>query len=579
VKSWKASLKLIAYYPGWYAASAGVWALAFFVPIGTGLAMRGLLDRLAAGPATLANAWSWIALILAIRLGRSVLDFPAAWVFAHHLGRVRTLLRANLLRGYLRRLGTQEVAVDGVGDALNRLRDDVEPLAHLAADDGVDALGRAVRLVVMLGILLAVNPTVTLAVVPPLVGCALLAQVLSARLVRYREASRRATGEMASYLNEMLGGVQALKLAGAEAAAAGQFEVRCEARRRAGLRDTLASETAERGLDGLTQLAGGLVLLVAAPALTAGTFSAGDLALFISCAGQVTDVVSFFTHMLVVYRQADVSAARLAALVPEGESGTIVERGPIYMDGRLPEILRPERTPDDRLQRLEVRGLTCRHAGNGHGIEDVSFSLEAGTLTVITGPVGSGKSTLLRALLGLLPLDGGEARWNGQVVEDLGGFLRPPRAAYVPQTPVLFSDTLKENVLLGLEVSDEELEQALHVAVLGPDVEVLSEGLETVIGPRGVKLSGGQQQRAAAARALVREPELLVLDDLSSALDVETERLLWERILGRGRTVLAVSHRPEVLRRADEVIVLREGRVEAVHSGGMREPWGKGGRG
>ena len=569
MNSLRATLRLIAYYPGWYAANAGIWVLAFFVTIGTGLALRGLLDGLAAGPAKLANVWTWIAVILAIRLGRSVLDFPAMWVYAHHLGRVLVLLRANVLRGYLRSLGSRPPsAAPGTGEVLNRLRDDVDPLAHLAADDGVDASGRGVRLIVMLAILLSVNATVTLVVVPPLVACAILAQVLSRRVARYREANRRATGEMADYLNEIMGGIQALKLGGAEDAAAREFARRCESRRRAALGDVLASEAVERGLDALTRLAGGAVLLVAAPALAGGTFSVGDLALFITYLEPLTDSVGFFTHMMVVFRQADVSAVRTAALMPEGEAESIIAPGPTYMDGRLPERRWPEREPQDGLQRLEVRGLTCRQADGGHRVQAVSLDLTAGSLTVITGEVGSDKSTLLRALLGALPLQSGEVRWNGVPVEDRGDWFRPPRCAYVSQTPVLFSETLRENVLLGLPDADGRLGAALQAAVLEADVAGLPQGEETVIGPRGVKLSGGQRQRTAAARALVHDTDLLVLDDLSSALDVETEALLWQRLLdqtpdGRRPAILAVSHGREVLRRADQVIVLKDGRVEA----------------
>jgi ATP-binding cassette subfamily B protein len=129
--------------------------------------------------------------------------------------------------------------------------------------------------------------------------------------------------------------------------------------------------------------------------------------------------------------------------------------------------------------------------------------------------------------------------------------------------PRLFSATLRENVLLGLPEESARLAGAIRAAVLERDVERLERGLDTVVGPRGTRLSGGQVQRTAAARMFVREPELLVFDDLSSALDVETEQLLWERLLEPPSvTVLAVSHRRAALRRADRVVVLKDGRIE-----------------
>jgi ATP-binding cassette subfamily B protein len=171
---------------------------------------------------------------------------------------------------------------------------------------------------------------------------------------------------------------------------------------------------------------------------------------------------------------------------------------------------------------------------------------------------------LLRVLLGLLPKDRGEIRWNGVLVEDPTVFFIPPHSAYTPQTPWVFSGTLRDNILMGLPEEKVDLDFAIEAAVLEQDLEHLEEGLEAIVGSRGVRLSGGQVQRTAAARMFVRDAELLVFDDLSSALDVDTERLLWERLHEQGdRTCLAVSHRAAALRRADQVVVLRDGRIEA----------------
>ena len=196
------------------------------------------------------------------------------------------------------------------------------------------------------------------------------------------------------------------------------------------------------------------------------------------------------------------------------------------------------------------------------------------------------KTTLVRALLGLLPTGAGTITWNGRVVADPGTFLVPDRVAYAGQVPRLFSASLRENLLLGW--SDARLPHAMELAVFDVDVAALPDGLDTLIGPRGVRLSGGQAQRATAVRALVRNPDLLVLDDLSSALDVETERLLWDRIADAARaghgpsTLLVVSHRRAALRRADQILVLDRGHLvgvgtldEVLHTcPEMRRLWG-----
>jgi ATP-binding cassette subfamily B protein len=167
-------------------------------------------------------------------------------------------------------------------------------------------------------------------------------------------------------------------------------------------------------------------------------------------------------------------------------------------------------------------------------------------------------------LLGLLPRDGGQIYWDNDQVEDAGAFFVPPRCAYISQIPWLFSGTLRENILLGLKENSNVLTEAIRLAVFEQDLAQMPNGLETVIGPKGIRLSGGQMQRAAAARMFVRQPDLLVMDDLSSALDVETEEQLWKR-LGKMRdtTCLVVSHRRAAYRQADKIIVLKDGKVDA----------------
>jgi ATP-binding cassette subfamily B protein len=236
----------------------------------------------------------------------------------------------------------------------------------------------------------------------------------------------------------------------------------------------------------------------------------------------------------------------------------------LHLRGPLPDARNGGGLSTEPLEMLDITGLTCRYPGVDRGIDGIDLQLPQGSLTVVTGRVGAGKTTFLRTLLGLLAQEAGEIRWNGKRVDDPAAFFVPPRAAYTAQAPHLFSETLQGNILLGVQEDPARLAAAIRDAMLARDIGSFPDGLETPVGARGVTLSGGQVQRTAVARMLVREAELFVLDDVSSALDPESERALWRNLRARSEgTFLAVSHRRSALLAADRVLVLRDGRVDA----------------
>ncbi len=510
-----------------------------------------------------------IVLLLVSTIGRIVGIFGLIRTNVPFEFMLHTLLQKNLLTRILQRPGARALPEEP-GKAIARFREDVNelPLFGLWFND---LWGLLVFVMIALAIMVTISPYITLIALLPMIGLVVASNATTKRAEKYRKASREATGAVTGFIAETFGAVQAVKIAGAERRLVDHFKQINETRRKASLRDRLFEEVLGSVFWNAGNLGTGVILLLAAQSLGAGTFTVGDFALFVYYIGFFTELTGFLGFLLARYKQAGVSVGRMVRLLQGAPPETLVEHGPIYAeDGeQLPEVPFVQRTPADRLERLDVHGLSFRYPDSGRGVEDVDLTIERGSFTVITGRIGSGKTTLVRALLGLLPHDAGQIRWNNQPVADPANFFVPPRSAYTPQVPRLFSKSLRENLLLGQPEDQVDLDAAIYAAVLEQDVGKLDNGLETQIGPKGVKLSGGQIQRAAAARMFVRKPELLVFDDLSSALDVETERTLWERLNTmpgdhqHTPTILAVSHRRTALRRASQIIVLKDGRVVA----------------
>ena len=555
--------RMATYRRGNYLADAVAWIGVYASQLLPGLVAQRAFDAVQHGSADV-PAILWFA---ALFVGAGIAHAGAmliGWMIdvGFRFG-VTGVLQRNMLTEVLRRPGARSLDRTP-GEALSVFRDDVQH-AEDGADWTIDMIGNLVFATVAMAILIRVNASIAILVFAPLAAIVLVAQVATDRLRQTRSASQIATSQVTGALGEIFGAVQAVQLARAERGVIGHFRRLNEIRRRALLR--------ERGVQLVTQsiywntvnLGTGLILLLGAQAMRAGSFTVGDFALFVSYLGFVTEFTGFAGVFLTQWKQLNVSVRRMLALM-RGESvgvaaAGLVARTPLFLHGPLPASA-PRGTGD--LATLEGQHLSYRY-----GIHDVSLRVERGTFTVVTGRIGAGKTTLLRVLLGLLPLEGGEIRWNGVRVDDPASFLVPPRCAYVPQLPRLFSDSVRANILLGLPDDDRRLDAAVRSAVLERDIPDLAHGLDTQVGAGGVRLSGGQVQRVAAARALVRGADLLIVDDLSSALDVATERLLWERLLdatpsGAGRpTVLAVSHRRPSLRRADRIIVLKDGRTES----------------
>lgn len=603
VSVWFYLWHLICYKPKLYLINNFLGFLVSGFPLLPGLIIREFFNTLTGESQLGLSPSTLIFLLMILGLGYVIVAFVGDFTTSQVRFSLSSLLRRNLLAHLLVRPGAQSLRdpretdkTISPGELISYFRDDafhiennVVRLSQLIGHGGF-ALGSV-------AILLRINARITLFIFLPLLVMLIVIRQAETRIKRYQWSSRRATQQVTGFVGEMFSAVQAIKVAGAEKAVIAHFRKMNVQRFERMLRIQLLNSILNSLFQNLVNIGTAGILILVSYSIRAGVSppSIGDLALFVYFLTFVSQFLSKFGEFIALTKQSEVSFERLGVLLSdtpvlelesqgrrkkvqspaEVPTYALVAPHPLYLDylwcrpRSLPPVEQPRGKENTCLQELRAESLTYLYPDTDRGIRDVSLKIVRGSLTVITGRVGSGKTTLLRVLLGWLPLQAGAIYWNGRQVHKPANFFVPPRSAYTPQTPKFFSYSLRENLLLGLDINEGDLEKAIQMAVFESDVAAMPEGLATQVGPKGVRLSGGQIQRAAAARMLVRQTELLVMDDLSSALDVKTEQKLWECLFaarsantGWTPTCLVVSHRPYILNHADQIIVLRDGQLD-----------------
>ncbi|MWV66093.1 ATP-binding cassette domain-containing protein [Halorubrum sp. JWXQ-INN 858] len=459
----------------------------------------------------------------------------------------------------MQRLNMEFFADKQTGEMMSILSNDVNQLERFL-NDGLNSFFRLSVMVVGISVLLLyLNPQlalVSLLPVPLIAGFT----YLFVRLIQPKYAKvRSSVGKLNSRLENNLGGIQVIKASNTETYESGRVD---DSSRRYFDTNWEAIDIRIKFFPGLQLLSGfGFVLTFlvggywvstgTAPGPLTGTLGVGTFVTFILYTQQFVWPMAQFGQIINMYQRARASSARVFGLMDEtsrldedeGATELVVEDGAVVYEGVAFGY------GDDDGERV---------------LEGIDFSVDGGETLALVGPTGAGKSTVLKLLLRMYDVDEGAIRIDGHDVRDVT--LRSLRESigYVGQSSYLFYGTVGENIAYGsFDATDEEVREAARAAEAHEFISNLPEGYDTMVGERGVKLSGGQRQRVTIARAVLKDPEILILDEATSDVDTETEMLI-QRSLDRltaDRTTFAIAHRLSTIKDADTILVLEGGRI------------------
>jgi len=507
-----------------------------------------------------------VVVLLAVFILQALLEAVQSYLITSFGERLSFDLRTKLFQ-HLQRLPLSFFDHRRTGELMSRVTNDVTVVQTSLTNNVLPIVSQVVMLVgsVVIAVLINWRITMVILVVGPLAG------IISSRLgQRIRSTTRgvqEGLGEAGIVLEETLSAQRVVKAFAREEYEDQRFNTRMSQ----SLRQALRRAGAQAMLGPVNQFIGFIAVIIVlwfgGREVLAGRLTVGDLIAFLFYLFMLVGPLVALSNLYSQIQAALAAAERVFALLDEPLEPAIDDAsapvlppitGHIVFDGisfSYPLALKiadhPPESANAQSTPVEV-------------LHDVTFEAQAGQVVALVGPSGAGKTTTLALLLRLYEIENGTIRIDDRDIRSVQVRSLRDQVAIVPQEPVLFGDSIAENIRYGrLDASDEEIRAAAIAANAMSFIEDLPEGMNTLVGERGVRLSAGQRQRIAIARALLHNPRILLLDEATASLDNESEALVQDALnrLMQGRTTIVVAHRLTTVERADQILVLNEGRI------------------
>lgn len=470
------------------------------------------------------------------------------------------------------------------GDLMTRASDDIEKIRRYVGPALMYVTRAAVIVITAVSVMMFISPSLTLwALLPmPLLAGAIF---LVSKMIHSRSmAIQEQYSTLTSRVQEALSGIRVLKAYTREAFEQDQFEGESETYKERALSLALVDSAFRPVMLLLIGFSTVIVVWIGGRQVMAGQITIGNIAEYIIYVAIMTWPVASLGYVINMVQRAAASSERLFDILDEEPLIADSDRTDHTIDSiegaiafedvsfRYEEkdyaendyVGGSEYVEDDARRGEDEYREDRRENERSQALEDISFQIEAGQMLAIVGRTGSGKSTLVEMIPRLIEPDEGTVRVDGRDVREIPLDVLRSAIGYVPQDVFLFSDSIRQNIAFGVNDADlPEVEEAAHEAELLDNVEEFPKRFDTLVGERGTTLSGGQKQRTAIARALLRDPPILVLDDALSAVDIETEQAILGHLRRRygERTLVIVNHRISAIKDADLILVMEEGGV------------------